>query len=304
VCVPPFLRVFVAGTSLALGVMAQLRGGPIGGAFLVAVAMALVAFRAPASAPRARGPGRWLALRADEAFVQVPSTAAWLDVGMRQGQLVMLALVLSLVAALFGAAYSGAQSPLLLAIDSVVLLPLFVTGGQGQLPPTFSSTARRLRPYWERLKGDASLRVAPWARLPTGESVADELRLFAMPRAPLRGLVGIEIGIVWRQTPAGYAPLPEVLVRVRDESDAADRLTALASVARPVPGRRSNERVYMLTPRAPGIRCTLALVRRISRDLSTPTIAASPRVTKRPLFHRWIAARLSRRPDVFVAGSG
>ncbi len=312
VALPLAARVACAGLALAAGVFIQLGGKPTGGAIFLSAAMALVTFRTPTAKIRARGPGSWLAFRPDEAFEPAAAPGAWLDAGTRRGRAAMAIVAAVVVAITCAAAHFGARAPLLIALDAIVLLPLFLTGGQAQLPPTASTAAPCLRPYWARLSRDASLRVTAWARVPSGESVADELRVLTVPRAPLAGLFGLEIGLAWALTPAGYAPTPEVLVRVHDGSAAAARLTQIVNDARSVPGRRPDERVFMLKPRSPSVRATLALVTEIARELSdrrvvvAGTSAASREAGRAPERRARRAApapRIAHGSEVFVAGT-
>ena len=98
---------------------------------------------------------------------------------------------------------------------------------------------------------------------------SDELRLLVLPRAPLPGLVGLEIGLAWEKVATGYTGSLEVLVRVHDGSAAAARMTALAPHARPLTGRKTDERVVRLSPRLPGTVAdlTLRLAQELAREM-------------------------------------
>ena len=63
-------------------------------------------------------------------------------------------------------------------------------------------------------------RAIAWGRLPAGSDQFDELRLLCTPKVPLRGLAGIEVGLVAGAGLGGRIHLPEVLVRVIDGSPA------------------------------------------------------------------------------------
>ena len=78
----------------------------------------------------------------------------------------------------------------------------------------------------------------------------------------------IELVSSWPRTATGYAPRAEVLGRVHDASDAAARLPRIAPFARPVTGRKSDEKVIVLTPVLPGHAATLALVTRLVREVT------------------------------------
>ena len=81
------------------------------------------------------------------------------------------------------------------------------------------------------------------------------------------GVLGIEVGVAWIETPAGYVAETEVLVRVRDASAAAARIIALGSHHRTVLGRKTDERVLRLVPALPSRGGAVALVRRLAREL-------------------------------------
>ena len=73
------------------------------------------------------------------------------------------------------------------------------------------------------------------------------------------GVIGIEVGVAWIATPAGYAPETEVLVRVREATAAAARMVALAPARRAVHGRKTDERVVRLVPAVPSRAGAVAL---------------------------------------------
>jgi hypothetical protein len=100
--------------------------------------------------------------------------------------------------------------------------------------------------------------------VPIDGSRPEELRLLVLPRATMPGLVGVELGLAWSQTPAGWAPTPEVLARVLEGSAAAARLSRELPAARSVPGRRPDERVVRMLPRWPSQRHSVALVRALA----------------------------------------
>ncbi len=84
---PDGLRATLAGVGLAAGVGLQASGALTAGSALAAVALLAAASRPPPARLPARGPGRWLVLRPDEAFAPAPDTAAghWLDASTRPG---------------------------------------------------------------------------------------------------------------------------------------------------------------------------------------------------------------------------
>ena len=218
-----------------------------------------------AQAPR--GPGQWLALSPAEAFA-ADRDFDLLDAATVAGKLTCLSAVLASIALGLALRPIDCAWAWLVPLDALALLPIFVTGSRHQLPPDrVRSPKRRLASLHRVLKRDDSIRVAPWARLPIGTASPDELRLLVVPRAPMPGVVGIEVGVAWIETPAGYVPETEVLVRVHDASAAAARMIALGSHHRTVPGRKTDERVLRLVPALPSRGGAVALVRRLAREL-------------------------------------
>jgi hypothetical protein len=261
------VRAWLAGGAFAAGVMLQLGNRPGLGAGAVALAMLLAAARAPRAVSAPRGPGQWLALTPAEAFASERASDP-LDAATWAGRASFIALFGAAVA--LGVALRGVAPDWtwLAPLDALVLVPIFLTGSKSQLPPDRArSPRRRLSRLHRTLRRDTALRVAPWARIPLGATAPDELRLLVLPRAAMPGVVGIEVGVAWVATPAGYAPETEVLVRVRDATAAAARLVALAPRRRAVPGRKTDERVVRLVPTLPSYAGAAALVRRLAEEL-------------------------------------
>jgi hypothetical protein len=121
----------------------------------------------------------------------------------------------------------------------------------------------------------------------------DELRLLVLPRVAMPGVVGVEIGLAWSSTPVGWTATPEVFARVLDGSAAAAKLARDLPGTRVVPGRRPDERVMRLLPRAPTRAGAIALVRGLADALTDRRgVSAKP----------WTEAeRRQRRP---ARGSG
>jgi hypothetical protein len=59
----------------------------IEGAALAAIAGLLAALLSPAVKSAVRGPGRWLAIRPDEAFGEGAAQGHWMDIGCTNGRL-------------------------------------------------------------------------------------------------------------------------------------------------------------------------------------------------------------------------
>jgi hypothetical protein len=273
------LRILLAGPALLGGVALQLANDdPWWGTLLVLLAMALVWYLPPSLQRRPRGPGRWLPLADVEAFGKaLPSNGGWLDASTRNG----LALFAFSMICCAGVAYAvsrvSAYDAYLVMFDSAVLFPLFGTGRVRELPahpifgvvPTFERIAARLRRR-------ANVRAIAWARLPEASDQFDELRLLCAPKLPLRGFIGIEIGLVGVGGIGGFIYLPEVLVRVVDASPCHDAFLELLPGSRWIRGRRADERVTSLRPRLPTILMTSALTARLLQqafETAAPTTA-------------------------------
>jgi hypothetical protein len=274
--VPGAARAGIAGIALAAGVALELTGRATAGAACVALATLAAALRAPLSRPVVRGPGRWLALRPEEAFAPSPST--WTADAL--AALVVLAGVAAV--AVLGRRFDP-EAPWLVALDASALVPLFVTGRASQLPP---DGARAAAPWLARvfraLRARPELRVRPWARVPLEGDEPDELRLLVLPRATTPGLLGIEIGLAWSPTPVGWAEVPEVLAQVLEGSAAAVRLTQELPGSRLVPGRRPDERVARLLPAAPTGAAATALARALAGAFTDRRVGVPPKAWTAP----------------------
>jgi hypothetical protein len=261
------VRAALAAALVAAGVAVEVSGSPTTGAVLVAASMLFTTHLAPTARPRARGPGAWLTLRASEAFARDGSGDA-LDATTRRGAITAVLLAVSLVLLGLGLRRFDPEAPGLVILDALALMPIFFTGIARQLPPDAArAPIPTLRAIYKRLRKQPTLRVAPWARVPTGSAIADELRLLVVPRAAMPGVIGIEAGVAWRKTGAGFSASPEVLVRVQDATAAAARLTSIAPHAKPVTGRRPEERVIRLVPTLPTRAAMRELVLAVAREL-------------------------------------
>jgi hypothetical protein len=263
---PLWLRATLGGAGLAAGVLAEAMRAPTWGGVCVALAMAMACLRPPRARTPVRGPGRWLALRPGDAFAPRASSDLFDPLSWRGGAAAILAL--SLLAGLgFLLRPLSAEAPYFAALDALAWLPLVATGRRSQLPHDGRSGGPWLKRIFARLSKERALRVAPFARVPVGRVEPDEVRILALPRAGMPGLVGIEVGLAWRSSATSYVASPAVIVRVHESTAASARMTALAPFARPVPGRKPEERAYRLVPRFPTRNGTLALVRRLGKEL-------------------------------------
>jgi hypothetical protein len=267
--IPEGVRAALAGVGLAAGVALQAADELTAGSALIALTLLVAAVRPPVAKVAARGPGRWLVLRPEEAFARRADAGHWLDGSTPRGRQVALAAIALVAALVVVAHHFASQVAWLVALDAAALIPLFATGRTGDLPPDGARAAAPwLAPVFERLRAVPSLRVAPWARVVLGGSHADELRLLVLPRIVMPGVVGVEVGRAWSTTPAGWAATPEVLVRVLEGSSAAAKLSQLLPRARSLPGRRGDERVVRLRPRRGTRAGTVALTRSLADALT------------------------------------
>ncbi len=271
---PQAARAPVAGLALAGGVGLQVLDrfdSPMAGAALVALATLAAALRSRGVQRPPRGPGRWLALRPEDAFAPALDGGHWLDVGTRAGRWTGFAGLAAVLALAFATHFFDARGPWLVAMDALAFVPLLTTGrGSSLRPDGVRASAPWLAKVFERLHAIESLRVAPWVRIGQGGFAGDELRVLVLPRATTPGLVGIEIGLAWSTTPTGWAGTPEVLVRVLEGSPAAGRLAqamAPPHAVRAQQGRRPDERVVRLLPRMRPLASATSAVT-LTRDLA------------------------------------
>ncbi len=267
--VPRAPRATLAGLALAGGVALESTDRPLAGAALVALAALAAALRAPGAKQAVRGPGRWLALRPEEAFRSTLGVRHWSDVDARMGRATLCgcALVTALLAVV--ARRYSPEGPLLVSLDAMAFLPLFLTGRGAQLPPDRErSSAPWLARAFGLLRALGPLRAVPWARVTIDGSKIDELRLLVLPRAAIPGVAGIELGLAWTSTLVGWTGSPEVLVRVLDGSAAAARLALSGPFGVTLPGRRPDERVLRVAPRSPTPIGTVSLARAFAEALT------------------------------------
>jgi hypothetical protein len=262
-------RAALAGAALFVGLSLELADEGVAGTLAVALAMVCAALRPPRALPPPRAPGRWLVFRPEEVFGPAEPRPP------REWDALIFLLAIPV---LFGAGSllrsSQPQATLLLPLDAVALLPLVFTGRRSQLPPDlFRADRKWFRALFRRLSKTRSLHASPWVRIPTGATSGDELRVLAVPRAPMPGLVGVEVGRAFVRTATSYASLPEVLVRVHDATPASSRMTSLASGITPVPGRRPEERVYRFVPSWPTTTATAVLVESLCQQLVDRRVA-------------------------------
>lgn len=281
---PATARAIAAGLVFAAGVALELFVHPPWlGALVVAVSMLLMAHRAPLTKPVARGPGRWLAVSAGEAFdakCEVPGSV--LDASSWRGRLGLLLALLAVGLATYGAWTVSPYHAPLAALDGLVVVALFLTGRETELPKAVEARAKRMLAKVHRtLAREPRLRAVPWARFENGSTSSDEVRVLVTPRRPLKGLLAIEVGVVLASGSGGFVTCPAVLVRVSEDTDAAEMLARRFGEARLVRGRKPGERVLSLEPRDASVATTLAVVRALCRELEERPTSAAKRPARR-----------------------
>jgi hypothetical protein len=266
-------RAWLGGLGLAGGVALEWAGETVAGAACVGLAVLCAALRAPSLTPAARGPARWQ--RLDEAQLSVGRSGRALDVGSRRGRATALTVSLAIVLGAIVARRFDVAASWWVMLDASVLVPIFATGLASQLPPDgVRSSSPWLSAALRRLRALRELEVAPWGRVAADGAAADELRLMAMPREPMPGLMALEVGIAWCRAPTSWAASPEVLARVLEGSPAAAKVARDLPGVRAMLGRRADERVVRLAPRSPTVADTAALVRALAESLTDRRAAA------------------------------
>jgi hypothetical protein len=270
VALPPALRALLAGALFAAFGLLSVRSEPTLASLLLISSMAVATELGPRVKSGLRGPGRWLVLRDEEAFVRSSPRAAelWLDCGSLRGFAllgVLFALygVLALELLPVSPYYSG-----VVALGAAALLPIFCTGRSSQLPSQPTPAAQKLLAFIaEQVRKRDGLKVVAWARIPDGGAAIDELRLLIVPRQPKAGLSSIEVGVEQHEGSAPHLAVPYVMVRARDGSASHRALPRACSWMR---GRKRDERVAILRPKLPTRALCLALLRRVVQELEMP----------------------------------
>lgn len=264
--IPPSARAALAAIAFGSGVRAETSGRLVLGAALVACAMPLLASRGLAASRKVRGPAAWVATNPKDAFAEVSSRADFLDATTRRGALVLAFVALCAVVAARLVSASGAAY--LVAIDALVLVPIFFTGTSLQLPPSPDREARALAPLARAL---GALEPTPYVRIARDGST-EETRLRVLPEAAMPGTLGIEIGVAWEGRGPWLASF-DVLVRAADATFASAKMTTAFPTKRALPGRTPEERVFRFEPDGPSIASCAAKVRELVATLRDRRVA-------------------------------
>jgi hypothetical protein len=242
---------------------------PLLAALALLLSMALATHLPPRLSAALRGPGNWVRLDVEAAFegrTKERLPGRFVDAGTAAG-FVVFAILLSLFVA--GALVVMRRSPyegFCVALSSAILFPIFCTGRGGELPSSGSEAPRELLEWLVGELEDAkSVEVYPLARVPRGAAEHDELRLLVLPKPAVAGFVALEAGLDFHQGILGLLPLPYVIVRVLENSAAAEALPKGLMWTR---GRSADERVAVLRPKVPTRKVTLELVKHLVRRLS------------------------------------
>jgi hypothetical protein len=261
---PSWVRAPLAGLALGLGLyFAGELLEPIVAAVAILVAMGLVIERAPLRGAAPRGPGRWLSLRDEDAFVVRRSVrpGSFFDTGTLRG-LALLALVLAATVALtVGELERSPYHALLLGLAGAALMPLFFTGKESEASRDRVRFSQRFMCDLARaLRGKQSAKVVAWGRVPDGQSEPDELRVLIQPKDGVDGLVALETGLDAQRGLGGVVGVPFVIVRAKEGSAVQRALPRGVVWTR---GRKADERVAILSPKLPTLGLTVSLVARL-----------------------------------------
>jgi len=268
----------------------QLESGTWGGVAILACVL-LAAHRSPRWIPRSRTPGRWLPVTIAEAFARPRARGSWLDSSTLAGKATLAVVTAGTAALVWAVSRTSIYHAWLAGLNAVVFLAVLGTGKRSELPPDpVAGRAALLEEVAQRMarqlagkdgKDAEGVRVVPRVRIPQGSPDADELRLLVVPRAPLPGFGGIEVGAA--VVPGSGTPvlLPEVLLRVREGSECEQALARMCRHARAARGRKPGERVLAFSPRLPTARMTAAIA--VALAVRTGSASKAPAAGAEPL---------------------
>ncbi len=275
------------GAAAAVGVLTT---QPTAAGALLALAMMLAAHRSPALRHSMRGPGEWVESAKLHRSPSVPGGV--LDIGTLAGA----AFLLGLLAVFGGGVYwlwrHSTYQALMLALGAASLLPIFCTGRRSELPPDpVEGALGFLNRVKKKLGKMPGVSVKLVARIASGQSAPDELRLVVTPTRPLSGMRAIELGFEYHQGAGGFVSLPCAIVRAVDGSDAYESLPRSVVWSR---GRDADERVALIRPKLPSVGLSVALLKRLSLRL---TNRSRPRQTASKVSNSAGSSSLTSNPS-------
>lgn len=278
----PVRGLLSAGFAVAAALAVVESAEPFLAAGALLVSMAFATHLPPRLSAALRGPGTWARLDADGAFAprlredRLPGR--FVDVGTAPGFVLFAACLSLFVAAAIVVSRRSPYEAICAALGSAILFPIFCTGRSGELPARSSVAPQELLEWLVgSLESSPGLELHPLGRVPQGGTEHDELRLLVLPKPALPGFVALEIGVDFHQGLLGLLPLPYVIVRVFENSEAAEALPKGLLWTR---GRNADERVAVLRPKVPTRKITLDLVQHLVRRLRAPS--ASERQRAKP----------------------
>lgn len=241
----PRWRAAATGLMLALATLLCVRfDAPSIGSTILLLALAGMTYRRPHWPRALRRPGRWLPVHQSEAFEchELGVPGRFLDYSTIQGKCAFFAWTAVTAATGLGLFRAQPYLSLLAFIATVIAWPMLLTGRSSELPSAVRNRSRRaLSRMYRRLSREPQLRVHPIARFGDGDSAPDEVRLKVSAASMPKGLLGLEI--------AAHSVCdiiqPCLLVRVRDGSEAHQRLQTIGAFTR---GRTPEERVAIVAP--------------------------------------------------------
>ena len=267
---PPVRGMLSAGFAVAAVLFVAESTEPWFAAGALLASMAFATHLPPRLSAALRGPGAWVRLDPDAAFAPRPSAerlpGRFVDAGTAPGFALFAAALALFVAGAIVVSRKSSYEAICVALGSAILFPIFCTGRGGELPARPSLAPRELLEWLvDSLESSPALELHPLGRVPAGGAEHDELRLLVLPKPALLGFIALEVGLDFHQGLLGLLPLPYVIVRVLENSEAAEALPKGLLWTR---GRNADERVAVLRPKVPTRKITLNLVQHLVRRLS------------------------------------
>ena len=250
-------RAVTFGACAAGSILASVCGRPMLGAAGVVLALVVGALRAPAPRSAARPAGRWLAIPLGSLPPSPVPVRAPFDLGARSGRIAFALGSLAIAACCALLARRDLAWAFTGGMHAVVLLWPFATGGASALPPDLVGGAlRRLAPLHQTFGRAFGSRARVVAHVPRGGAPIDEVRLRVAPTAAAAaaGLIDVEVGCALVAGFGATASVPELLMRARTGSPAAEALSRRIAAARHsatfalTRGRDEDERVLAVRP--------------------------------------------------------